>query len=230
LALKQLITDIRIAQNSTGTEVYRTARAFETGSLETVSSSGEAANFRFLSGQRVAARLPAHSNVVERALLAALIERIEVRANRIDIQLRPTRLSALLDIAATPAPSETDGETQILSGPIRLRRPGREIKMLIDGADAFATAKPDARLIKLLIRARRFNAMLNRQRRCAVYGTGQARGREPLLFHAARGSEFARSGEARSACRRGSRSRFGDPSHGWNAASPTCSARAVRYQ
>ena len=32
--------------------------------------------------------------------------------------------------------------------------------MLIDGTDPFATAKPDARLIKLLIRARRFNATL----------------------------------------------------------------------
>ena len=32
--------------------------------------------------------------------------------------------------------------------------------MLIDGTDPFATAKPDARLIKLLIRARRFNDAL----------------------------------------------------------------------
>ena len=32
--------------------------------------------------------------------------------------------------------------------------------MLIEGTDPFATAKPDARLIKLLIRARRFNATL----------------------------------------------------------------------
>ena len=32
--------------------------------------------------------------------------------------------------------------------------------MLIAGTDLFATAKPDARLIKLLIRARRFNARL----------------------------------------------------------------------
>jgi len=44
--------------------------------------------------------------------------------------------------------------------PIKLRRVGREITMLIDGADPFVTAKPDARLIKLLIRARRFNATL----------------------------------------------------------------------
>ena len=66
----------------------------------------------------------------------------------------------LLDIAATPLSSATDDEAQILSVPIRLRRSGREIKMLIDGTDPFATAKPDARLIKLLIRARRFNAAL----------------------------------------------------------------------
>ena len=32
--------------------------------------------------------------------------------------------------------------------------------MLIDRADPFATAKPDARLVKLLIRAHRFNATL----------------------------------------------------------------------
>jgi hypothetical protein len=36
---------------------------------------------------------------------------------------------------------------------------GREIRMLV-GTDPFATAKPDRRLIKLLIRARRFNAAL----------------------------------------------------------------------
>ena len=43
--------------------------------------------------------------------------------------------------------------------PVRLRRAGREIRMVIDGTDPFA-AKPDARLIKLLLRARRFNATL----------------------------------------------------------------------
>ncbi|MBV9374678.1 MAG: hypothetical protein JO320_06435, partial [Alphaproteobacteria bacterium] len=75
-------------------------------------------------------------------------------------QYEATGLSTLLDIAATPSPSETDDEAQILSVPIELRRSGREIKMLIDGIDPFATAKPDARLIKLLIRARRFNATL----------------------------------------------------------------------
>jgi hypothetical protein len=32
--------------------------------------------------------------------------------------------------------------------------------MVVDGADPFAAAKPDARLIRLLLRTRRFNAIL----------------------------------------------------------------------
>ena len=95
----------------------------------------------------------------QRAVLTALIARIEVGADQIDIHLRATRLGALLDVA-TPLPSVAEDETQILSVPIRLRRAGREITMRIDGTDPFATAKPDTRLIRLLIRARRFNATL----------------------------------------------------------------------
>jgi site-specific DNA recombinase len=95
----------------------------------------------------------------QRAFLTTLIDRIDVGADQIDVHLRATRLGALLDVA-TPLPSATDDETQILSVPIQLRRAGREITMRIDGTDPFATAKPDARLIKLLIRARRFNTAL----------------------------------------------------------------------
>jgi site-specific DNA recombinase len=95
----------------------------------------------------------------QRVVLTALIERIDVGADQINIHLRPTRLAALLDVA-TPLPSASDDETQTLSVPIRLRRTGREITMRIEGTDPFATAKPDARLVKLLIRARRFNATI----------------------------------------------------------------------
>jgi DNA invertase Pin-like site-specific DNA recombinase len=96
----------------------------------------------------------------QRTFLAALIERIEVGANQIDIDFRPARLGAFLDVAATPLLSANDDEAQILSVPVRLRRCGREIRMLIDGTDPFATGKPDARLIKLLVRAHRFSATL----------------------------------------------------------------------
>ena len=96
----------------------------------------------------------------QRAFLTTLIERIDVGAHRIDIHLRSTRLAALLDGAATPLPSATDDEIQILSIPVRLRRSGPAIRMLIEGTDPFATAKPDARLVKQLIKARRFNTTL----------------------------------------------------------------------
>jgi site-specific DNA recombinase len=98
----------------------------------------------------------------KRAVLAALVERIEVSLDQIDIRLRPPRLGVLLDVAAAPSQGVKDDETEILSVPVRLRRAGREIRMVIDSTDPFAAAKPDARLIKLLLRARRFNATLAR--------------------------------------------------------------------
>jgi site-specific DNA recombinase len=96
----------------------------------------------------------------QRALLAGLVERIDIGANQIDIHLRARGLGALFDDPAAPWADEANDETQILSVPVRLRRSGREIRMVIDRADPFATAKPDARLIKLLIKAHRFNATL----------------------------------------------------------------------
>jgi site-specific DNA recombinase len=95
----------------------------------------------------------------KRTVLAALIERIDVSVDRIDIRLRPPRLAALLNAAAIPSNGMTVDETEILSVPVRLRRAGREIRVVIDSADPFP-AKPDARLIRLLLRAHRFNATL----------------------------------------------------------------------
>jgi site-specific DNA recombinase len=92
-----------------------------------------------------------------RAVLNAVIERVEVRVDQVDIHLRPAGLGVLFDAPVTPSLRE---ETVILSVPARLRRTGMEIKMLIDGIDPFAVVKPNARLIKLLVRAHRFNTTL----------------------------------------------------------------------
>jgi site-specific DNA recombinase len=95
-----------------------------------------------------------------RPVLAALIERVEVRIDQVDIYLRPTGLSALFDTAVTASQSVLEEETVILSVPARLRRAGMEIRMVVDGTDPFAVVKPDPRLIKLVVRARRFNTTL----------------------------------------------------------------------
>jgi DNA invertase Pin-like site-specific DNA recombinase len=96
----------------------------------------------------------------QRAAVTALIERIDVGSDQIDIHIRPRWFGAFLDGASTLLPSATDDEIQILSVPIRLRCSGREIRMVIDSNDPCAIAKPNARLIKLLMRAHRFNAAL----------------------------------------------------------------------
>jgi site-specific DNA recombinase len=92
-------------------------------------------------------------------VLTAVIERVEVRVDQVHIYLRPSRLAALFDIGPL-SQSVIDEEAPILSVPARLLRGGMEIRLLIDGTDPFAAVKPDARLIKLLVRAHRFNTTL----------------------------------------------------------------------
>src|SRR5438552_3761207 len=111
----------------------------------------------------------------KRAVLTALIERIDVRVDRIDIHLRPPRLAALLDGPDAPQGANNE-ETELLSLPVRLRRARREIRMVIDGTDPFATAKPNARLVKLLLRARRFNAALTQGEAIAFAALAQREG------------------------------------------------------
>ena len=54
--------------------------------------------------------------------------------------------------------------------------------MRIDGTDPFATAKPDARLIKLLIKARRFNAALVRSEGVPFAALAKQEGVSPSYF------------------------------------------------
>jgi hypothetical protein len=74
----------------------------------------------------------------KRAVLTTLIERIDVRVDRIDIRLRLPRLAAPRDGPDTSPQGANDEETELLSVPVRLRRAGREIRMVIDGTDPLA--------------------------------------------------------------------------------------------
>jgi hypothetical protein len=130
----------------------------------------------------IAKRWPELPGSRQRAFLTTLIGRIDLRANQIDIHIRPTRLGALRDIAATPVPPATDEENQIVSLPVRLRRSGRETTMRIDGTDPFATTKPDARLVKLLIRAHRFHAALLNSNGVPFAALAKRQGVSPSYF------------------------------------------------
>ena len=59
----------------------------------------------------------------------------------------------------------------------------RSTKLLVtDGTDPFATAKPNARLVKLLLRARRFNAALTQGEGIAFAALAQREGVSPSYF------------------------------------------------
>jgi hypothetical protein len=79
------------------------------------------------------------------------------------IHLRPHRLAAFLEdrlTAAHPDPAD-DEPTLLLAHPVRLRRDGKEVRMVIDHIDPFAPPlKPDPSLIKAIVKAHRFNERL----------------------------------------------------------------------
>jgi site-specific DNA recombinase len=101
--------------------------------------------------------------VQSRPMLAALIKRVNVRVERIDLLLLPSRIAGLLrDGSPGPASASTELEKEqpvVLSVPVQLRRVGFGIKMLIDEtASPGRAARPDPRLIKLIARAHLLNS------------------------------------------------------------------------
>jgi site-specific DNA recombinase len=98
-----------------------------------------------------------------RVILLALVQGIDMRPDVVIVHLRPRRLVALLDDRLTTVNSVPldDEPTLSLSHPVRLRRAGKEVRMVIDHTDPFAPPqKPDRRLIKAIGRAHRFHDML----------------------------------------------------------------------
>jgi site-specific DNA recombinase len=96
-----------------------------------------------------------------RVIMLALVERVDIAPEEVIIHLRPRRLAALLHERLTPTTPVDDEPTVPLSSPVRLRRAGKEVRMVIDHTDPFArAAKPDRALIRLLVRAHRFQDML----------------------------------------------------------------------
>jgi site-specific DNA recombinase len=99
----------------------------------------------------------------QRVILLALVRRVEVGPDQVTIHLRPDRLAAFLkdrlDVADPVLPD--DEPSVLLSHPVRLRRAGKEVRIVIDGSDPFAPSpRPDPSLIKAIVKAHRFNERL----------------------------------------------------------------------
>jgi site-specific DNA recombinase len=92
-----------------------------------------------------------------RKFMLAVVARIQVQADRIDMSLNPINLIRWLgqnDGHAEPAEetkSAPDGQFVTLTFPVRLKRVGNEMKMIVeDGSDP---ATPDPSLVRILVRA-----------------------------------------------------------------------------
>ena len=99
-----------------------------------------------------------------RPILLRLIARIDVHRDRIDLQMTASRLAALLrdgDQVSDLATSDDGAEPINLSLPMRLRRAGLGIAMVIAGpAGTGFAAKPDPKLVKLIAQAHRLRDKL----------------------------------------------------------------------
>jgi hypothetical protein len=100
----------------------------------------------------------------KRWILQSLVARIEVERERVKIQVRPGR---------TPEVVDPDGElmridqaaadvepTLDLVVPARLKRVGKETKLLIDGTGGGPQGRPDRSMLRLLAQAHRYRAMM----------------------------------------------------------------------
>ncbi len=98
-----------------------------------------------------------------RTFLRSSIVRVQVHADRIDITLDQDRVCRWLDETAEQTEpieknqSEADRQVTMLSIPARLKRAGKEMKIIVDGGSE--PAIPDAGLVRLLVRA---NVIRNR--------------------------------------------------------------------
>lgn len=97
-----------------------------------------------------------------RAMLQALIARIDIRRAAVKIAFVPTAISAIVqpDLDIRRLPRKAGGVTETLSIPARLRRTGMETKLLVHGQFGPAESHRDRSLIRLIGQAHRFRGLL----------------------------------------------------------------------
>jgi site-specific DNA recombinase len=113
----------------------------------------------------LASRWPELSAMRRRVILATLIRHIVVRTDAVTVEVLAARIPGVLGEPAVGLPANShvgqDEPILTLSVPARLRRAGKEIRMVVDGTDPFASPQnPDPALIKAIVRAYRFHNKL----------------------------------------------------------------------
>jgi len=112
----------------------------------------------------LAERWPGLAPSDRRAVLSALVERIDLLHEALEIRIFPMRLPAILrddgDRRHRLRPARANAPSVILTVSARLKRAGMETRLLIDGAGGGGRRKPDHSLCRVLVQARRYHAMV----------------------------------------------------------------------
>ena len=123
-------------------------------------------------GRQIAEDLGTHAPDKVKAMLMALLCRVEIRSDRIDITLSRCRLIELL-AGANNLEIEHHGQQNALGDmltltvPASLKRVGREMRMLVENADDQTAADPS--LLRILARAHHIQARLIQNPKLTVH-------------------------------------------------------------
>jgi hypothetical protein len=109
-----------------------------------------------VGGQRLADDLQSASPESRRSALQSFVDRIDVHPDHVSIAINVQKLSSLLGLPETGSTgTETAVTVSMIHLPLRLKRRGIEIKLVMDG-DFNSTSKPDQRLVELVAKAHRW--------------------------------------------------------------------------
>ncbi len=131
--------------------------------LETVDTTTvNASKARIENAARLARQLLELTSSDKRLLLVALIGRIDVGADTIDIAVRPIAVTNVIepDVDFRRLPTSLGPATKLLSVPARVKRTGMATKLLIQGSTGPLRREPDRSLIRLIAQARRINTLV----------------------------------------------------------------------
>jgi len=136
----------------------------ETAMLEVAGSTTVAMRKSLIENDYdLARRWPALPASAKRPILHAVIAQIDVRAETVDIAVRPAVLPAVVkpDFDVRRLPTRQDGPAIMLSVPTRLRRTGMETKLLIQGMfGAEPPRRSDRSLLRLVAQARHLSDLV----------------------------------------------------------------------
>jgi DNA invertase Pin-like site-specific DNA recombinase len=140
--------------------------------IDSDSHSGSEQSQLIERGRQIAEELGGEAPDKVKALLMALLCRVAIRSDRIDIMLSRSRMSDLLsgsldlqmEHRGSPAPS---ADLLTLTVPAGLKRAGREMRMLVENADDQTAADPS--LLRIIARAHAVQARLIQNPKLSVH-------------------------------------------------------------